>query len=91
VEKIGGDRLRPYIRQAAAGLGAADKPLPFAVFEEFDLAQALFRFRFAFVGTAKALALLGKYFVAFFHFLDHSRTSDSILMGGAVSAMHRLL
>lgn len=69
----------------------ADRPLPLAVFEEFDLAQALFGFGFGFVGTAEVLALLGENFVAFFHFFDHFRTSDSILISRAVGAMHGLL
>ena len=83
-------RLRRYI-VSAGGLGNWDRALSFAVLEEFYLAQALFGFGFGFVGTAEVLALLGENFVAFFHFFDHFRTSDSILISRAVGAMHGLL
>jgi hypothetical protein len=44
---------------------------PFAVLEEFYLAEALFRFRFRFVRAAQVLSLFGEHFVAAFHFCDH--------------------
>ena len=52
--------------------GESAKALSLLVLEEFDLAQALCRFGFGFVGSAEVLvALLGDDFVAAFYFFDH--------------------
>jgi hypothetical protein len=76
---------------SASGAEIADRLLSLAVLEEFDLAQALFGFGFALVGAAEILALFGKHFVAFFHFLDHFLTSDFILGDSGLCAMPELL
>jgi hypothetical protein len=71
VEKLGAYELRPYIAELRLGWKTGARPLSFSVFEEFDLAQALFRFGFALVRSTEALALFRKYLVAFFDFFDH--------------------
>ena len=90
MEKHGKCELRRYIGERRPGREIANGPLSFAVFEEFDLAQALFGFGFALVGAAEVLALFGKYFVAFFHFFDHF-APDFILSNSGVCAMPELL
>ena len=57
MEKIGAHELRPYIAELRLGWKTGARPLSFSVFEEFDLAQALFGFGFALVGAPEILAL----------------------------------
>ena len=44
-------------------------------FEKFNLAKALFRLAFGFVGPAEVSSLLGKYLVSLFDFFDHDSSS----------------
>jgi hypothetical protein len=57
VEKLGVYELRPYIGELRLGWKTGLRSLSFSVFEEFDLAQALFGFGFALVGAPEILAL----------------------------------
>ncbi len=57
VEKLGVYEVRPYIGGLRLGWKTGIRPLSFSVFEEFDLAQALFGFGFALVGAPETLAL----------------------------------
>jgi hypothetical protein len=52
--------------------------LAFAVLEEFDLTQPLFRGGLRFIWTTKVLLpVLGNDLVTLFHFLDHDSSSTS--------------
>jgi hypothetical protein len=55
VEKLDEGGLRRYVGERG-GAEIADRLLSLAVFEEFDLAQALFGFGFGFVRAAEIFA-----------------------------------
>jgi hypothetical protein len=55
VEKLGEGGLHRYAGERG-GAEIADRPLSLAVFEEFDLAQALFGFGFSLVRAAEIFA-----------------------------------
>jgi hypothetical protein len=57
VEKLGVHELHTYVGELRLGWKTEIRPLSFSVFEEFDLAQALFGFGFALVGAPEILAL----------------------------------
>ena len=56
MEKLGEHALRRYIVSAGRAGKLRIGRLPLAVFEEFDLAQALFGFCFGFVRAAEIFA-----------------------------------
>lgn len=59
-------------------------------FEKFNLAEALFRLAFGFVGPPEVSSLLGKYLVSLFDFLDHDSSSLPAAVSLNSHCRHRL-
>jgi hypothetical protein len=60
----------------------------FVALEIFHLPQTFFRFALGLVWSAQVFALLGKYFVAFFNFLDHGFLPLAIVKEAQLQSMN---